>query len=1087
MRKHFIPSTLIQQQLWHQEQAVQNHYINNIFAALRLYGPLNVTALEQSINKIISRHEALRTTFSVEEGQLMQRIALTSQIALKKTELSQHLKTERLSAAQTFVTKKSRRQFDLFEGPLIRANLLKLDDKDHVLLLTLHKIISDSRSIDILIQELAVIYSAFSTGAPLPFPEPAIHYSDIAFQQHKWIKSEKFELLLSYWKQQLGYRIPLLQLPSEQPRPVSPTYRRAIQSYMLSTSLSKSLKAMSRHEGAALSATLLAAFQTLTHRYTGQEDIMVGLLISGRIKSGMERMIGCFSNMLPIRTDFSGAPRFRNLIAQVNKTTAEAYQNQGVPFEKIIASLPNNRTECRAPLIQVMFCFNDFPDQPLFFHGLKVEKFDIDKKFIKHDLTLTVVDQAPRLRCNFDYNSDLFDKASINRMTGNFRTMLEGIVRNPKQRISRLPLLTAAERDLLREGWNKTPQKSSGGGALLHERFEQQVEKTPEAAAIFYEGQILTYREIDCRVNQLANYLQKLGVGPEVLVGLFMERTPEAVIGFLGILKAGGACVPLDASYPEDRIGFMLTDAQVPIILTQEKLLKRLPTHHATVFSIDSEWELIAQESEEFVINALAEGNLSYVFYTSGSTGKPKAVLLTHRRSNKDPSNTAASIQVTAADRHILKSPLGFTSFSAEITWPLLSGALMVVIPPGKERDIKYLVNIMAEQDITFTIVVPSMLRMLLEEPKFDQCKSLKQIACFGEALSPELREQLFARLDVDLTVIYGVTEGPSATSRKYQPDDLQVNVNIGRPLPEKLIYILDSNLEPVPIGVIGEMYIGGSLARGYLNRPDLTAEKFIPNPYSKIPGERMYKSGDLGRYLADGTIEFAGREDFQVNIQGFRIELGEIEIALARHSNVKEAVILVNEHKSGIKRLIAYVVPKTESKLNASELRSFLHKQMPDYMIPTRFVVIDSIPLNPHGKIDRGAFPEPDHSRPELENPFIAAHTPIEQTLSEIWSEVLDINSVGIKDKFLELGGNSLLATRIISRVINTFQVNLSLQSLFAAPTIAEMAGLIIQNIAEKVEQETLDQMLTELSNLSNEKAKTAILQYEKSKGKMK
>jgi aspartate racemase len=1043
MKQKFIPSTLAQQRLWFQEQSAQDKYINNISNALRLIGPLNVTALEQSINKIINRHEALRVTFLLEEGQLIQQIPSTLQITLKKTDISQHPKAERLSKAQTLVIKESKRHFNILDGPLFRANLLQLDAEDHVLLLTLHNIICDDRSIDILIQELSVHYSAFSAGKSSPLPEPAIQYSDVALQQQKWLESENYQLQLSYWKQQLGYGIPVLQLPVERLRLMVSTYRRAMQSYVLPVLLSKSFKAFCQQEGAALSATLLAAFKTLIHRYTGQEDIIVGLLNSGRIKSDMEQTIGCFSSVLPIRTNLSGAQSFRSLIGQVKKTTIEAYENQGVPFEKIIEGHPNNRNESSAPLIQVMFRLQDFPDKHPLFSGLEVEKFCFDKRFTKHDLTLTVVDQAEGLHCNFEYNSELFDKASITRMKEHFRTLLDGIVKNPKQRISRLPILTKTERHQLLVEWNKTSNENTQG-LLIHERFEEQVEKTPEAPAVLSEGQILTYRQLNYRINQLSHHLQKLGVGPEVLVGLFMERSLEAVIGFWGILGAGGACVPLDSAYPEDRIGFMLKDAQVQIILTQEKLLRRLPSHQGTVLCIDSDWEIIAQESKESVINAIEEGNLSFVFYTSGSTGKPKAVLLTHRRSNKDPSKKSENIRVTAADRHILKSPLGFTSFSAEITWPLLNGALMVIIPPGKEQDMKYLVNIMTEQDITFTIVVPSMLRMLLEEPELDKCGSLRQIACFGEPLPPEVREQLFARLDVDLIVIYGVTEAPSATSCKYESGDHQRKVNIGRCLPNRLVYILDSHLEPVPIGVVGEMYIGGSLARGYLNRPDLTAERFIANPFSSIPGERMYKTGDLGRYLADGTIEFMGRRDYQVNIQGFRIELGEVEAALARHPNVKDALVLVNENESGIRRLVSYVVPKAEADLNSSELRRFLQKQLPDYMTPSIFVVLDSLPLNPHGKIDRNALPKPGNDRPELETPLLAPQDELELQLTKTWEKVLGVQPIGVRDNFFEVGGHSLLAVRLITQIEKILGKNLPLATLFQAPSVEQLADIL-------------------------------------------
>ena len=1066
------PLSFAQQRLWFLDQLEPGRSDYNIPVGYRLHGLLDVTALEQSLNEIVGRHEVLRTSFTTVDDEPVQVISAAASARLAVVELEDLAGPEAEREVERLVSAEAGHAFDLSKGPLIRATLFRLAEADHVFLLTLHHIVADGWSMDVLFGELSRLYEAFSLGKPVSLPELPIQYADYAVWQRQCLQGEDLETQLGYWRQQLANVPPVLELPTDHPRLTEQTHAGRKKSLSLSKQLTEGLKALSLSENVTLFMTLLIAFKVLLYRYTGQDDIVVGTPVASRNREEIEGLIGFFVNTLVLRTDLSGEPVFRDLLKRGSKTCLEAYAHQDLPFEKLVEELQPERDLSRSPLFQVMFALQNVPRQEVQLTGLSTSPMEIDTEAAKFDLSLFMWEATDGIKGVLEYNTDLFKKETIIRMIGHFQILLESIVTNPDQLISRISLLTAAERNFLLEGCNKSPKKPSEG-ALLHERFEQQVEKTPEAEAVYFEGQILTYRELNCRVNQLAHYLQKLGVGPEVLVGLFMERSIEAVIGFLGILKAGGACVPLDASYPEDRIGFMLKDAQVPIILTQEKLLKRLPTHHATVFSIDSEWELIAHEREEFVVNALVEGNLSYVFYTSGSTGKPKAVLLTHRRSNKDPSNSAASIQVTEVDRHILKSPVGFTSFSAEITWPLLSGAPMVIIPPGEERNIKFLVDIMVEQNITFILVVPSMLRMLLEEPKFDQCRSLKQIACFGEPLPPELRDRLFARLDVDLTVIYGSTEGPSATSRKYQPNDLQHKVNIGRPLPEKLIYILDSNLEPVPIGVIGEMYIGGSLARGYLNRPELTAERFIPNPYSKIPGERMYKTGDLGKYLADGTIEFAGRRDFQTNIHGFRIELGEIETGLAKHPNVKEAVVLVNENKSGIKRLIAYVVLKGEAKLNSTELRRFLQKQMPDYMIPSIFVVLETIPLNPHGKIDRDSLPEPGNERFELETPFVAPRTPVEEVLAGIWSEVLGIERVGIYDNFFDLGGHSLLATRIVSRVNEFFQVQLPLRSLFESPTIGGLVNAIAEICGGS---ETLDkrvsQLVRELEQFSEDNA---------------
>ncbi|MGH7232864.1 MAG: non-ribosomal peptide synthetase, partial [Nitrospiraceae bacterium] len=574
--------------------------------------------------------------------------------------------------------------------------------------------------------------------------------------------------------------------------------------------------------------------------------------------------------------------------------------------------------------------------------------------------------------------------------------------------------------------------------------FEAQVRDVPENLAVTFEGESLTYRELDHRTNQLAHRLKALGVGPEVPVGVCMERSIELVVAILGLLKAGGAYLPLDPSQPQERLSFILDNTPAAVILAQQRLLRFLPPHEAHAVCLDSDWNSIADKSSEPLETRLNDGNLAFLIYTSGSTGEPKAVMLPHRERETRVSHENALYQMSTDDRHVLKSSISFTLFSREVFWPLLTGAQLFITPPGTEQDSAYLAKFIAANGISIITLTPSTLGAFLEEPEAKNCPSLRHVVCFGEALTPELRRRFFSRLSAELSMYYGATEAPSATLLKCRREDVAVTVQLGQPLPGKEVHLLNGGMEPVPPGVSGELHIGGKLARGYFKRPDLTAERFIPDPFSEEPGARLYRTGDLGRYLPDESIEFLGRADDQVKIRGFRIEPGEIEKVVRQYPGVREAVVAARGEGRDSKRLVAYVASTPQGNTRVGELRRFLTARLPHYMVPSAFVFLDGLPRTTNGKVDRNALPPPERSRPALETPLVAPRTPLEKELAEIWKEVLCLDEVGTQDNFLDLGGDSLLASQIISRVIKRFELDLPVQLLFDSPTIAEMAGVI-------------------------------------------
>jgi len=798
----------------------------------------------------------------------------------------------------------------------------------------------------------------------------------------------------------------------------------------------------------------------LLYRYTAQDDIIVGSPIAGRIRVDTEGLIGFFINNLVLRTDLSGNPTFRELLGRVREVALGAYTHQDIPFEKLVEELRPKRDLSRNPLFQVMFALQNTPRFDLKLPGLTLSPFEVDNGTARFDLTLFLAETDGGLTGAVRYSTDLFDAATITRMLGHFSTLLEGVVANPDQRLSDLPLLTNVERQQLVVKWNDTftdcPMDS-----CIHQLFEMQVEQTPDAVAAVFEDQELTYQELNHWANQLAHHLQALGVGPETLVGIHVERSLEMVVGLLGILKAGGAYVPLDPAYPKERLAFMLEDAQVPVLLTQERLLPQLPRCEAQVVCLDAGWDAITREREENPGIRVNGDHLAYVIYTSGSTGRPKGVQILHRSLVNCLNSTSQKVGLTDQDTLLAVTTLSFDIAGLEIFLPLVVGARVIVVSREVASDGTQLLKKLTDSGATAMQATPATWRLLLRAGWLGSNRF--KVLCGGDTLSQELAGELLNR-GCSVWNLYGPTE-TTIWSATYLVERKEGAIPIGKPIGNTQIYLLDCNLQPVPVGVPGEIYIGGyGLARGYLNQPALTAEKFIPNLFNGERGGRLYKTGDLARYLPDGAIEFLGRTDYQVKISGYRIELEEIEVVIAQHSTVRETVVTVLEDEPGDKRLVAYVVCNQGQIPGTDELHRFVKEKLPTYMVPSAFVILDALPQTPNGKVDRRALPAPDWTRPELESAFVAPVSPIEKVLAGIWAEVLGLERVGIHDNFFDLGGHSLLGTRVISRVLNTLGVEVPLRSLFEVPTVADMAMVIIQIQAKEVGQADLARMLAEL-----------------------
>ena len=1037
-----FPASFAQQRLWFLDRFDPGIAHYHISKALRLIGPLDVQALEKAFDDIVHRHEVLRTHFEEHDGEPVQVISQNGMVGLPLVDLTDRPAQQRSSEVEALLREALQQPFDLGHGPLMRSCLWKLGDQEHLLLIHMHHIISDGWSMGILWQELSEGYRAHLQATPSPLPALPIQYADFATWQRGRLQEAVRDVQLTYWKRQLA-DLTTLDLPLDRPRPAALGYSGAQLPVSLSPAVSVALKRMGQREGVTLFMTSLTLFQVLLSRFSGSHDIVVGTPIANRNRTEIEPLIGFFVNTLVLRTDLSGNPGFLDALKRVRDTCFDAYDHQDLPFERLVEELRPPRDLSRHPLFQIMFTLQNAPGGELALEGLTVQAAGIPSEIAKFDLTLSLRNTPDGVSGHFEYNTDLFDASTIARMAESFAVLAKSAMAEPNQPIASLPVLTEAARHRLLVECNATAADYPTD-PCLHHLFESQVMRTPDRVALICNGQQLTYAELNAKANQLANYLQSMGVGPDVLVGLCLERSVEMVVALLGILKAGGAYVPLDPRYPKDRLAFMLEDAGAGVLLTQKKWLAVSAGSQTRVVCLVSEWKQVAAASELGPACAATAENLAYVIYTSGSTGTPKGVMIPHRAICNHMHWMQSCFPLTETDKVLQKTPFSFDASIWEFYAPLLAGARLIMAPPGSRPDKTDLVKTIVEQQVTILQLVPSLLQMLLEPDGIETCTSLRRVFCGGEALPVELQERFFAQTDAALINLYGPTEAciDATFWRCARGSDKRV-VPIGGPISNTQVYVLDSHLNPLPIGVPGELHIGGSgLARGYLNQPELTAEKFIPDPFNSHPGARLYKTGDLACYLPDGNISYLERNDHQVKLRGFRIELGEIEAVLKQHQAVHEVVVLAGADKFGDIRLVAYVVLNQGWKSSIGELREFLRQKLPEYMVPAAFVFLDVMPLTPNGKLDRHRLPAPDTDRPQLGGSYVAPWTQVQELLAGIWCTVLGLERVGVHDNFFELGGHSLLATRVMSRVRGLFGVDLPVRLLFEQPTVAGVAA---------------------------------------------
>jgi len=1051
-KTYSFPTSFAQQRLWFLDRLLGASGAFNINWAVMLEGTLDFNALRQSFNEIVARHEVLRTCFTYRNGEPVQVILPPFTLECPVIELSSSSEIEREQEARQIIDAECDKTFDLEMVPLLRTSLFKITEHKHILLVSMHHIVSDGWSVNVFEQELESLYRAFSQNLSSPLPDLPIQYKDYAIRQRSLQNDAVLEQQLSYWKRQLK-DLTVLELPTDRPRPVKQSSRGAREHIQLSKELTEGIKSLSRREGVTLFMTLLAVFQVLLYRYSGQDDIAVGTAISGRKQQDIENLIGIFVNTLVLRSDLSGNPKFNGLLKRVHKICVDAYRtpvHREMPFDKLVAGLKPQKDLSRHPLFQVALVLWPTSLKKMELPGLSIEEITIDNKTSQLDLRLSLKETRNGLVGYFEYSTDLFNSETITRMAGHFQTLLKAVIEHPESTIAELPLLTAPERHQLLIEWNAT-QADYPKDKCIHQLFEEQVARTPDAVALVFEQHELSYQALNTKANQMAHYLRKLGVGPDTLVGICVERGLDMIIGLLGILKAGGAFVPLDPAYPKERLAFMLEDSAPIALLTESgtaEVLAGAPNNIPKVnFAADKAlWEGLSDANPNRQTIGLAPEHMAYVIYTSGSTGQPKGVMIEHRGLCNLVAAQTQSFMIQPESRILQFASFSFDACVAEIVMSLCQGASLYLPSRGIVLAGEPLLQILEKNSITHVTLPPTVLAALPEQAEMD---SVKTLIVAGEASSNELPKR-WARGRRFINA-YGPTETTVwATQYVCTPEEPR-NPPIGRPIANTQIYILDLHGEPVPVGVTGEIHIGSAgLARGYLNRPELTVEKFIRHPFSDDLHARLYKTGDLARYLPDGTIEFLGRIDHQVKLRGFRIELGEIESVLGQHPFVNQVFITVREDQPGDKRLVAYFTSSQEELSNVNALRQFLKEKLPEYMVPAAFVVLNQFPLTPNGKIDRKALPAPNQTRTELLQSYVPPRSPIEEMLVAIWQEILKVNQIGIHDNFFELGGHSLLAVQLIVRINKQFQIEFPLHLLFEEPTVAGLSWILEKTLEQ-------------------------------------
>ncbi|HSE19639.1 MAG TPA: amino acid adenylation domain-containing protein [Pyrinomonadaceae bacterium] len=1059
------PLSFAQQRLWFLEQYEPDNILYNLPVSIRLHGALDVPALERTLNEIVRRHESLRTTFAMENDHPVQVVNEARPFRLSVVELRETSPDQSEAKAARLVAEEARQPFNLTEGPLLRVGLLRLAEDDHVLLVTMHHIISDGWSMKVLMHEIGELYEAYAGKRNAALPGLPVQYADFAAWQRNWLQGERLEEQLSYWRTQLAGAPPLLDLPTDRPRPKFKTFNGADARVNFSKTLSEDITRLSREQGVTLFMTLLAGFSAFLYRYSGQRDILTGTPIANRNRAETESLIGFFVNTLILRTRFSDEMTFRELLAQVRETALEAYAHQDLPFEKLVEELQPERTLSHSPIFQVMFHLQNALTEGLSLSGLTMSPWEVETQTAKFDLLLTMAESEEGLAGRLNYNTDLFDAATITRMANHFERLLEAAVANPDEQISRLRFLSDGEEHSLLFAWNDT-STDYDKDMLVHLAFAEQVRRTPDAIAVRFEQDELTYAELNRRANRLAHRLRRLGVGPEVPVGLLVRRSAGMVVAMLGVLKASGAYVPLDPDYPRERLAFMLEASRCPVLVTNSVTAEG---HGCVVLDIAD--PTIDFESDADPVSVIDSENAAYIIFTSGSTGMPKGIVIPHQVINRLV--TAGYVELGPSNRVAQASHASFDATTFEVWSTLLRGAQLVGLPFEVLLSSHEFADEIRRQRIDTLFLTTALFNQIARELP-EAFAPLEHLLFGGEAA-----DAAAARLVLEkgrprrLLHVYGPTESTTFASCQLVTEvpRTAVTVPIGRAISNTRLYILDRHLQPVPVGVTGELYIGGDgLARGYLDDPALTAERFIPDPFNDEPGGRLYQTGDLTRWLADGQVEFIGRNDFQVKIRGFRIELGEIETVLREHHSVRDAVVVARIDARGAAYLTAYVVAAGELMPAGGELRAFLKEKLPEYMLPSVYLFLEELPLTPHGKVDRRALPQPESAGRELDAPFVAPRNAIEEVLAESFSEVLRVERVGVNDNFFELGGHSLLATQLASLVRKSFQADLPLRKIFEAPTVASLAAVLVAGELTPGQFEKRAETLRRIESLSTD-----------------
>ncbi len=1028
-----------QKSLWFLYQLAPDSAAYNVAYSVRIATEVNVAALEAGLQAVVDRHPCLRTTYTAIAGEPAQLVHEFGKLSFEIVQAPNWS----LEEVRVQMDKEADRPFDLKRGPVLRAHLFVRSTHQYFLLITAHHIAVDAGSMDVLTQDLRKFYNR-EPLRPLSF-----QYSDYVRWQMEMLASPRGDQLWQHWQKQLSGELPVLDLPTDRRRPAVQTYRGATHSFVLNEDITRSLKEVAKYNHATLYTTVLAAFDVLLYRYTGQGDISVGSPMAGRGQAGFTGIVGYFVNPVVMRVNLSGDPRFKAFLAHVRQTVLAVFEHADYPFPLLVERLHPDRDPSRSPLFQSAFVWINYRQKSEIEEGpactsnpsmasidtpkLELELFGGGQRGSEFDLVMSICEEEKSLAVQWRYNTDLFEAATMARMSDHFETLLEGIVADPEQRISAIPMMTDSERRQLLVEWNES-NRDYRSESCLHELIEEQVERSPATAAVVFEGSQFTYRELNIRANRLARYLRLLGVGPEVFVGLCLERSLELIIGILAVLKAGGVYVPFDPAYPKERLAFMFADAGVATLVTQHKFVAGLPAHSATVVCLDTDWNIIEGQSEENPESNISPENLAYLIYTSGSTGTPKGVMVPHRGLCNVSQEQIRQFEVKPGMRVLQFASLSFDASIFEIVMALSSGATLWMAPLDSLLPGSTLIRLLQDQAINIVTLPPSALAAL----PIQNLPDLRTILVAGEACPPNLVENWSS--SCRFFNLYGPTETTIWASMVECFPGGGIP-SIGRPIANTRIYILDRYMQPTPIGVPGELCIGGvGVARGYLNRPELTEEKFIPDPFCDQPGARIYRTGDLARYLADGNIELLGRIDHQVKVRGFRIELGEIEAILREHPALRDAVVLAREDVPGDKRLVGYVVAANPFP-TTGELRSFLQRKLPDYMVPGVFVFLEALPLTPNQKVDRRALPAPDTARPELASAFVAAESGVEKTLAKIWRAVLGVERVGIHDNFFDLGGHSLLLAKVHSQLQTALGHEVAMIDLFRYSTISALA----------------------------------------------